>query len=141
MTQKDTLDRFLTPQEATHAKALQELRMGLKLSHWIWWELPQLRELGKSSRAITFGLADLEEARCYLAHPILGARLLELCMALMVHSDKSPEAILGPVDAMKLRSMATLFAEIEGAPEVFEDILQNFFAGMRCLKTQALIAH
>lgn len=141
MGKPSELDRFLKPQELTHAKALSELRAGLKLSHWMWWELPQLRQLGKSKRAVDFGLADLQEATQYLAHPVLGVRLIEMCMALMMHSYKSPEAILGPVDAMKLRSMATLFANVPGAPAVFTDLLDAFYGGHRCAATEAALAN
>ena len=133
------LDRFLMPQEMTHAAALAEIRAGLKLSHWIWWEFPQLRGLGRSKRAMDYGIKDLEEATSYLAHPVMGARLVELSMALMMHREKSPEAIMGPVDALKLHSMATLFAAVPGAPAVFSDILHVFFADMRCPKTRALL--
>ena len=134
------LERFLMPQEMTHAKALAEVRAGLKLSHWIWWEFPQLRDLGKSKRATDYGLKDLDEAREYLAHPVMGTRLVELSMAMMMHQSKGPEAILGPVDAMKLRSCATLFAKVPGAPAVFKDILRAFFSGVECPKTLELIA-
>jgi uncharacterized protein (DUF1810 family) len=136
---KDNLDRFLQPQEITHSKALMELRTGLKLSHWIWWELPQLRGLGKSQRAHDYGLIDLDEAGRYLGHPLLGMRLLEMFMALLAHRDKSPEAILGPVDAMKLRSCATVFARVPGAPDIFQDALDAFFGGQTCLRTDELL--
>ena len=134
------LERFLLPQEMTHPKALMEIRGGMKLSHWMWWEFPQLRGLGKSKRAVDYGLKNLDEATRYLGHPVLGTRLLELCMALMMHQGKTPEAIMGPVDAMKLQSMATLFAEVPGSPAVFQDILTVFYAGMACPKTQALLS-
>ena len=134
------LERFLMPQEMTHAKALSEVRAGLKLSHWIWWEFPQLRALGKSKRATDYGLKDLDEATQYLAHPVMGTRLVELSMAMMMHQGKGPEAILGPVDAMKLCTCATLFAQVPGAPAVFNDILGAFYAGVECPKTLALIA-
>jgi len=133
------LERFLLPQEMTHAKALVEIRSGMKLSHWMWWEFPQLRGLGRSKRAKDYGLRDLDEATRYLAHPEMGKRLVELSMALMMHQNKSPEMIMGPVDAVKLRSMATLFAEVPGAPAVFKDILQVFYAGMACPKTLMLL--
>lgn len=140
MATTEDLERFLLPQDMTHAKALAEMRGGLKLSHWMWWEFPQLRSLGKSKRAVDYGLKDLNEATEYLAHPVLGARLLEMCMALMMHQGKSPEAIMGPVDAMKLRSMATLFAAVPGAPAVFRDILTVFYADISCPQTKALLA-
>ena len=140
MTGHRDLERFLSPQELTHAKALSELRTGLKLSHWIWWEMPQLRGLGTSVKSEKYGLSGLLEARMYLSHPLLGRRLVELCMALMAHRTQSPEAILGPVDARKVQSMATLFASVEGAPAVFQDILDGFFAGMRCRRTDEMLA-
>jgi len=139
MAKTAPLDRFLMPQEMTHAKALMEMRSGMKVSHWMWWEFPQLRGLGKSKRAMDYGLKDLDEATRYLGHPVLGMRLLELSIAVMMHQGKTPEAIMGPVDALKLQSMATLFAAVPGAPDVFQDILTCFYAGMACPRTRALL--
>ena len=133
------LDRFLPPQVQTHAAALAELRSGRKVTHWIWWELPQLRRLGRSQRAHDYGLEDLGEAERYLAHPVLGPRLLALCAALLSHSDQEAEDILGPVDALKLRSTATLFAATEGADPAFQHILDRFYAGSACPETTAHI--
>ncbi|GAA6209364.1 hypothetical protein NBRC116601_26570 [Cognatishimia sp. WU-CL00825] len=140
MVNKQDLERFLQPQAMTHAKALAEVRSGLKLSHWIWWELPQLRGLGRSQRAEDYGLQDLDEATRYLGHPVLGKRLMEICMALLMHQNRPPEAILGPIDAQKLRSMATLFARVPGTPDVFQDILDQFFGGLSCPLTQSRLA-
>ncbi|QTN36978.1 DUF1810 domain-containing protein [Cognatishimia activa] len=140
MNGPNDLERFLGPQELTHAKALSEMRAGLKLSHWIWWEFPQLRGLGTSVKSVKYGLADLSEARFYLAHPLLGPRLVELSMALMAHRGAAPEAVLGPVDARKVQSMATLFSRIDGAPAVFQDILDGFYGGMRCMRTDQMLA-
>ena len=131
--------RFLPRQDETHAQALAELRAGRKVTHWIWWEIPQLRVLGRSSRAHDYGLADLDEAERYLAHPVLGARLIALCDALLLHEGEAPEAILGGVDALKLRSSMTLFAAIAGAPDVFARVLEAFFDGQRCDVTQSEI--
>ena len=114
-----TLDRFLPRQEETHAQALRELRAGRKVTHWIWWELPQLRSLGRSQRAYDYGLADLDEASRYLSHPVLGPRLIEMCEAILAQTDKTAPEILGPIDALKVRSTATLFAATPDAPEVF----------------------
>lgn len=133
----ETLDRFLPRQAETHAQALGELRSGRKLTHWIWWELPQLRSLGRSQRAYDYGLADLDEATQYLAHPVLGPRLIEMCAALLTHTDRSALDILGPIDALKLRSTATLFARVPEAPEVFQALLDQFFEGSVCPLTQA----
>ena len=127
-----SLERYLEPQERTHTDALRELRAGRKVTHWIWWEMPQLASLGRSPRAVTYGLADLEEAKAYLGHDILRKRLLELCEALLSHARKPPEDILGAVDAMKVRSMATLFESMPDAPDIFRAILDEMYGGGRC---------
>ena len=137
MTDIHDLNRFLPQQEATHAQALAELRAGRKVTHWIWWELPQLRSLGRSQRAHDYGLANLNEATRYLGHPVLGPRLIELFEALLSHPDQSAEAILGPIDALKVRSTATLFAAIPGAPTVFQQVLDQFYDGEACPLTLA----
>ncbi|GAA6165695.1 DUF1810 domain-containing protein [Pelagimonas sp. KU-00592-HH] len=126
------LDRFLPRQEATHAQALAELTAGRKVTHWIWWEMPQLRSLGRSQRAHDYGLADLDEASRYLAHPVLGPRLIEMFEALTRHFDSSAEEIFGPVDALKVRSTATLFAAVPGAPAIFGKALSTFYDGEPC---------
>ncbi|MCP9482453.1 DUF1810 domain-containing protein [Shimia sp. CNT1-13L.2] len=126
------LDRFLPRQEATHAQALVELTAGRKVTHWIWWEMPQLRSLGRSQWAHDYGLADLDEASRYLAHSILGPRLIEMFEALTRHFDSTAEEILGPVDALKVRSTATLFAAVPGAPAIFGEALSTFYDGEPC---------
>lgn len=134
------LEPFLDRQAETHDTALAELRAGRKATHWIWWELPQLRGLGRSPRAFEYGLEDLTEAAAYLNHPVLGVRLIEMCEALLSHADQSAEAILGPVDAVKVRSTATLFAHVEGAPDVFRRVLDAFYGGEECPATRAEIS-
>ena len=131
--------RFLSAQEATHAHALRELTEGRKVSHWIWWEMPQLASLGRSPRAVHYGLAGVDEAADYLGHPVLRARLVELCEALLSHRNTDAETILGPVDAMKVRSMATLFAAVPDAPPVFREVLDAFYDGQPCPLTRAQI--
>lgn len=133
------VQRFLGPQEATHVQALRELTDGRKITHWIWWEMPQLASLGRSSRAVAYGLSGLDEAAEYLAHPVLRARLLELCAALLRHRGTDAATILGHVDAMKVRSMATLFAAVPDAPAEFRDILDAFYGGESCPLTRAEI--
>ncbi|MEP1536176.1 MAG: DUF1810 domain-containing protein [Paracoccaceae bacterium] len=131
------MQRFLDAQDGTHAQALAELRAGRKVTHWIWWEMPQLASLGRSSYARDYGIADLDEAAAYLAHPTLRARLIELCDALLDHKGEDPERILGDIDALKVRSMATLFAAVPNAPTVFADLLDTFYNGDRCPLTLA----
>ncbi|TGN57828.1 DUF1810 domain-containing protein [Paracoccus liaowanqingii] len=125
------LDRFVAAQEDSHDIALAELTRGRKQSHWMWFIFPQLRGLGQSSMARHYGIADLDEARRYLAHPVLGPRLLACARAVLAHEDSSAEGIFGSIDAAKLRSSATLFAGAGGG-EAFERILQVFFDGQPC---------
>lgn len=133
------LDRFLTVQSRLYPLALGEIQRGRKRSHWIWFILPQLRGLAPSARSREYGIADLAEARAYLAHPVLGARLRECIAALCAHTGSSAAAILGPVDAQKLRSCLTLFAAAAEDPQLFDDALNQFFAGERDAETVRLL--
>ena len=130
------LARFHDAQGPVYDTALAELRRGAKRSHWMWFVFPQLRSLGRSPTARHFGIADLDEARAYLADPVLGPRLTEAATALLAHRGTPPEAILGPVDAMKLRSSATLFEAAGGGP-VFREVLQAFHGGEACPRTRS----
>jgi len=132
------LSRFHDAQRDVWPQALAELRAGAKSTHWMWFIFPQLRGLGRSATARRFGLADLAEARAYLADPVLGARLHQAAQAMLDHPDRSAQAILGPVDAIKLRSCATLFEAAGGGP-VFADLLRVFYDGRRCDLTLALL--
>ncbi|MFN5010358.1 MAG: DUF1810 domain-containing protein [Gammaproteobacteria bacterium] len=134
------LDRFLTAQSRLYPLALGEIQRGRKRSHWIWFILPQLRALGASARSREYGIADLAEAKAYLAHPLLGARLRECVAALCTHTGSSATAILGPVDALKFRSCLTLFAAAAEDPQLFDDALHQFFAGERDAETIRLLA-
>ena len=128
----DPLDRFTEAQEGAHDIALAELRQGRKQSHWMWFIFPQLRGLGRSAMSHRYGIADLDEARRYLAHPVLGPRLIACAEAVLAHADLPAERILGGIDAEKLRSSATLFAAVDGAPSVFRRILDSFYDGRPC---------
>ncbi len=103
------LQRFVDAQDraGTYDQALAELRAGRKESHWMWFVFPQLAGLGRSPTARTYGIASLAEAHAYLGHPVLGPRLRESARALIAHSDRSAEEILGEIDAIKLRSSMT----------------------------------
>lgn len=137
---RDDLGRFLRAQDDTHVRALAELAGGRKQSHWMWWEIPQLRGLGYSARALEYGLTGFREAEAYLAHPILGARLVRLCEALMGHPESTADQIMGPVDARKLQSSLTVFAAIPGAPQVFSALLETFYQGIECPETLEMLA-
>ncbi|MDF1715777.1 MAG: DUF1810 family protein [Antarcticimicrobium sp.] len=132
------LSRFHQAQSTTYDTALAELAAGAKAAHWMWFVFPQLRGLGRSATAQYYGLADLAEARAFLADPVLGPRLTACARALLGHAGTAPEAILGPVDAMKLRSSATLFEAADGGPE-FAALLETFHGGRRCARTQELL--
>jgi len=126
----EPLDRFLRAQEAHYAGARAELRAGRKTGHWIWFVLPQLRGLGRSATAQAYGIADRAEAQAYLAHPVLGARLVEGVEAMLAHRDVAARHVLGDIDAMKFRSCLTLFDAVSGSPvNVFRQTLDAFYAG------------
>jgi uncharacterized protein (DUF1810 family) len=127
------LQRFVDAQEAggTYAQALAELRAGAKRSHWMWFVLPQVGGLGRSPMAQRYAVSGLEEARAYLAHPVLGPRLVECARVLAGLAGRSAEQVLGPVDAVKLRSSMTLFATAAPDESVFGEVLDRYFAGAR----------
>ncbi len=112
-------------------EVLGELRQGRKTGHWMWFVFPQIAGLGYSATARFYAIGDIGEARAYLAHPLLGPRLVECVDALLSHRGQTAEAILGPVDAMKLRSSMTLFVAAAADPAPFVAVLDAFFAGAR----------
>jgi uncharacterized protein (DUF1810 family) len=123
------LERFVAAQEHTYDAALAELRRGRKTSHWMWFVFPQLAGLGRSETARQYAIADLAEASAYLAHPVLGPRLRECCRALLDLESADPVAVLGGIDAMKLRSSMTLFAAAAPDEQLFHAVLERFYAG------------
>ncbi len=133
------LERFVEAQAGVYETALAELIAGEKRGHWMWFVFPQLAGLGLSAMAQHYAIGSLAEARDYLAHPLLGARLRECTAAMLGHPDRSAEAVLGSVDALKFRSSMTLFdaAEPDGA---FARALDAFYDGERDLRTLALLA-
>lgn len=133
------LDRFIDAQARVWPAPLDELRAGRKVSHWMWFVFPQLRGLGRSATALHYGIADLDEARAYLADPVLGSRLREISAAMLLHKGTAPEIILGPVDALKLRSCMTLF-RVAGGDPVFSAVLDAFYDGRPCTTTEQMIA-
>lgn len=129
-----SLDRFIKAQSGVWPRPVEEIRAGRKTSHWMWYIFPQLAGLGQSPMAQLYGIDGLAEARDYLAHPLLGPRLVEIAQAMLAHAGVAPETVLGPVDAMKLRSCATLF-EAAGGDAVFAGLLAAFYDGERCDET------
>ena len=133
------LDRFVEAQAHAYADALAELRAGRKESHWMWFIFPQVAGLGTSPTSRFYAIASLEEARAYLAHPLLGMRLSKCTEAVLAHAGMSAEAIFGGIDAMKLRSSMTLFDRVAGGSNLFGDCLAVFFGGERDARTLALL--
>ena len=136
------LSRFREAQDrgGTYERALDELRAGRKRSHWMWFVFPQLAGLGRSETARRYAIASLREARDYLADSVLGARLRECASALLDCGETSAELILGPVDALKLRSCMTLFAQADPKEMLFAEVLERFYAGERDGATLELLA-
>ena len=132
-----SLERFVVAQERMYPRALEEVRNGKKVSHWIWYIFPQLKGLGTSNNSIYYGLDDVDEARAYLAHPILGARLREIT-TVVLQSDKSADEIFCGIDTIKLRSCMTLFNEV-AEDELFGQVLSKCFEGKSDKKTLALL--
>jgi uncharacterized protein (DUF1810 family) len=133
------LERFVAAQEDHYADALDEIRRGRKRSHWMWYVFPQLTGLGRSSTAQFYGIDSLDEARAYLAHPLLGPRLLEIAGAVVASPVRSANALFGSPDDLKLRSSATLFAQVSAPGSVFEQILDKYFEGRPDPKTLELL--
>jgi uncharacterized protein (DUF1810 family) len=139
VTDSHNLQRFVDAQEGVFDTALAELRAGSKQSHWMWFIFPQLAGLGRSPTAQYYGIASLEEAQAYLNHPILGPRLRQALEAILSWTGRrTPEQILGSIDALKLRSSLTLFDTIE-RHDLFERALSSFYGGKSDERTLALL--
>lgn len=124
------LDRFLGEQAHVYDGVLGELRRGHKTGHWIWFIFPQIAGLGHSALSQHFAISSLDEARAYLAHPVLGARLRECAEILLGIEERTAEAIFGSTDAMKLRSCMTLFHRAAPDEPVFAQVLERYFGGV-----------
>lgn len=133
------LERFVEAQKLTYARALAEIRAGRKESHWMWFIFPQFDGLGFSPMAERYAIKSLEEARAYLAHPTLGPRLVECVEAALGVEGRSARAIFGTPDDLKLRSCATLFAEVSPAGSGFERLLGKYYGGWRDVRTLRLL--
>jgi uncharacterized protein (DUF1810 family) len=123
------LERFVSAQRGTYDVALDELRRGAKRSHWIWFIFPQVAGLGSSAMAARYAIKSRREAKAYLAHSLLGARLMECANALLRVEGKTAEEIMGHPDDAKLRSSMTLFAAISAFDSPFHAVLDRYFSG------------
>jgi len=133
------LERFVAAQEGVYEGALRELRAGRKTGHWIWFIFPQLRGLGRSEMSQFYGIESLAEARAYLEHPLLGARLRECVGAVLATSGRTAEEIFGSLDAMKVRSSMTLFHRAAPDEVPFQGVMERFYAGVADGATESLL--
>lgn len=129
------LDRFLKVQELMYPWALREIKNGRKQTHWMWFIFPQLKALGQSSTALYYGIEDLDEAKQYLAHPVLGTRVKEISEVLLSLETNDPYRVMGEIDGLKLCSSMTLFAEIEGYDSVFGKVIDKYYNGNKDMNT------
>jgi uncharacterized protein (DUF1810 family) len=125
----EELSRFLDAQNQIYLRALEEIKAGRKETHWMWFIFPQIKGLGNSDTSKFYAIQDINEAKEYLKHPVLGKNLLEISKAVLAIEDKSAHEIFGSPDDMKLQSCMTLFSVIEGADPVFEWVLNKYFGG------------
>jgi uncharacterized protein (DUF1810 family) len=123
------LHRFVEAQQSVYSRVCEELRQGRKSTHWMWFVFPQIEGLGHSSMARRFAISSIEEARAYLAHPVLGARLRECTRLVCSISGKTIHDIFGSPDDMKFRSSMTLFARAAEEGSVFDEALRKYFGG------------
>lgn len=135
------LERFVSTQNRadTFATAIDELRAGRKRSHWMWFVFPQIAGLGRSPTARTYAIASIDEARAYLAHPVLGPRLRECAGILAELHGYTAQDIFGGIDAIKLRSSMTLFAYADSANPIFGQVLEAYFGGVPDDATERLL--
>jgi uncharacterized protein (DUF1810 family) len=134
------LERFVEAQRGTFDGVLRELRSGRKTGHWIWFVFPQLTGLGRSGLATHYGIGSIEEAQAYLAHPVLGERLHACVAALLaVDAARSAEDVLGPVDALKVRSSMTLFHRADPDDPLFPAVLDRWYGGIPDPRTDELL--
>ena len=135
-----SLERFVDAQDGLYETALAEIRSGRKSSHWMWFIFPQLAGLGSSSMAAYYSIKDLNEARAYLDHSVLGPRLIECAEAVMAVEAKSAHEIFGTPDDLKLRSSATLFSQLSRPGSVFHRILDKYYSSAPDPRTLELLS-
>ncbi len=134
-----SLERFITAQAQIYPRVLAELKAGRKQSHWMWFIFPQIAGLSGSYRGQLYAIQSLQEARAYLAHPVLGARLRECATAVLSSKGRTAVEIFGSVDAVKVRSSMTLFHRAAPADPVFAAVLDRFYESRPDETTDALL--
>ena len=136
------LERFISAQERDYDTALNEMKAGHKVNHWIWYIFPQLAGLGTSYASNYYGIVNSEEAKCYLAHPVLGARLFEITETILNLKDNDPLKLMGSqIDKIKLQASMTLFAYVSGKDSIFARVLEKYFGWKTHDETISMLNH
>ena len=133
------LNRFLEAQQSTYKIALSEIQQGEKQSHWMWFIFPQINGLGFTDYNIFYAIKNIDEAKAYYNHPILGKRLIEITGAILAIQNKTALEILGKPDTRKLKSCMTLFSQLPNASPVFQQVLDKFYNGELDEKTMDIL--
>ena len=133
------LSRFVEAHDRSYSRALEEIREGRKQSHWMWYIFPQIVGLGLNSTSRFYAIADLEEARAYMQHPMLGAHMIEICGVLLGLSANDAEDVMGYPDDLKLRSSMTLFSQAVPSVKIFQQVLDKYFDGKMDQKTLEIL--
>ena len=134
-----SLERFIEAQNTCYEEVIQELKQGLKTSHWIWFIFPQVVGLGFSEYSVYYGIKGLLEAKAYWNNDLLRARYKK-CLQLIMDSNKRPEEVLGVIDAKKLQSSLTLFLQIDGETELLKAAMKSLYAQKLDIKTIAILS-
>lgn len=135
MVDKFNLKRFIDAQANSYERALAEIKLGRKMSHWMWYIFPQYKGLGTSSNSLKYSIQSTEEAYCYMTHHLLGHHLIEITNAFLTIENKTASKILGKTDALKMQSSMTLFAAVQNETDVFDAVLEKYFEGIKCSYT------
>ena len=133
------VSRYIKAQEGTHEAALRELRNGYKLTHWSWWEIPQIVGLGRTYTSREYSIKDMNEAKAFLANDTLRTHLLEICEALLSLETNDAERVMGHPDHLKLRSCMTLFSEADPECATFKAVLDKYYDGKRDERTLSIL--
>jgi uncharacterized protein (DUF1810 family) len=139
LQKENNLKRFIDAQQTDYSVALSEIRNGRKRSHWMWYIFPQIQGLGFSETSQFYSIKSIDEAEQYLAHPVLGQRLIEISNALLGLKTDNANQVFGSPDDMKLKSSMTLFSLLPGTNKVFQLVLDKFFDGLKDDKTLKML--
>ena len=133
------ISRFMKAHQSDYQRALSEIKNGKKVSHWMWYIFPQMKGLGHSPMSEYYGIRDLDEARVYLADPVLGKHLIEMCEALLSLDTDDATEVMGQPDDRKLKSSMTLFDAATESLDVFQMVLDKYYHGKKDCRTLKML--